>query len=246
MKRELTPRKKYAIVAECHKYRDQISGRLQDGALKVISEKFNGVSARAIRGYCQEAKKQEDAGMLSIDLSSKKKGKVGRKSKLTDEVKDIYIDIIREYAHSWRHLPERLLSEKLKEHDIVLPISTVHSHLKQLNAHHKVIKLKPLLTQTHMDNRCLSILDQIDKNSGKGRGILQFDDHLDSVHVDESWFNLMKNENKVLVCDGVDVGIAPECQHKSHIEKIMFLAAVARPRELPDGTWFDGKIGIFP
>ena len=36
------------------------------------------------------------------------------------------------------------------------------------------------------------------------------------------------------------------CKSKRYIGKIMFLCAVARPRLLPDGTWWDGKIGIWP
>ena len=35
-------------------------------------------------------------------------------------------------------------------------------------------------------------------------------------------------------------------QHKSHIPKIMFLAAIGKPHTLPDGTQFNGKIGIWP
>jgi hypothetical protein len=34
--------------------------------------------------------------------------------------------------------------------------------------------------------------------------------------------------------------------HKSHIQKVMFLAAVGVPQEKSDGSWFDGKIGIWP
>ena len=56
----------------------------------------------------------------------------------------------------------------------------------------------------------------------------------------------MSNDGKVLLVDDIDVLVLPQCQHKSHIEKIMFITAMARPRMLPDGTWFDGKIGIWP
>ena len=33
-------------------------------------------------------------------------------------------------------------------------------------------------------------------------------------------------------------------QHKSHIPKIMFLAAIVKPHMLSDGTQFNGIIGI--
>ncbi|CAM9647864.1 unnamed protein product, partial [Discosporangium mesarthrocarpum] len=35
-------------------------------------------------------------------------------------------------------------------------------------------------------------------------------------------------------------------QNKRFITKVMFLAAVARPRMISDGVWFDGKVGIWP
>ena len=35
-------------------------------------------------------------------------------------------------------------------------------------------------------------------------------------------------------------------QHKSHNPKFMFLAAIGKPHTLPDGTQFNGKIGIWP
>mgnify|MGYP000187147047 CR=1 FL=1 len=34
--------------------------------------------------------------------------------------------------------------------------------------------------------------------------------------------------------------------HKSHIAKVVFLCAQARPRQLPNNQWWDGKIGIWP
>ncbi|CAM9493624.1 unnamed protein product [Discosporangium mesarthrocarpum] len=38
----------------------------------------------------------------------------------------------------------------------------------------------------------------------------------------------------------------PRAQNKRFNTKVMFLAAVARPRMISDGVWFDGKIGIWP
>jgi hypothetical protein len=70
-------------------------------------------------------------------------------------------------------------------------------------------------------------------------------DQFDTVHVDESWFYLNRVDNAVTIIDGVTVPDAPTTQHKSHIPKVMFLVAMARPRTLPDGTFFDGKIGMW-
>lgn len=35
-------------------------------------------------------------------------------------------------------------------------------------------------------------------------------------------------------------------RHKSHIQMIMFLSAVSTPRVMPDGSFCDGKVGLFP
>ena len=100
MGKELTPRRKAAIVTEATKYRCHVSGRLPKGALDAICMQFNGVSRMLVKSYCASARKQEEAGILSIDLASKKIGNVGRKSTLTEPLKDIYRAIIKEFAYS--------------------------------------------------------------------------------------------------------------------------------------------------
>ncbi|CAM9343508.1 unnamed protein product [Discosporangium mesarthrocarpum] len=54
--------------------------------------------------------------------------------------------------------------------------------------------------------------------------------------------------------DGRGIYLHPEekapkplrAQNKRFITKVMFFAAVARPRMISDGVWLDGKIGIWP
>ncbi|KAF0756810.1 hypothetical protein AaE_004487 [Aphanomyces astaci] len=73
-----------------------------------------------------------------------------------------------------------------------------------------------------------------------------FDGMWDVVHLDEKWFNADKNVRKVYLTEGEE----PEQRawsSKRFIPKVMFLAAVARPRhDLERGVDFDGKIGIWP
>ena len=72
-----------------------------------------------------------------------------------------------------------------------------------------------------------------------------FSEMLDEVHVDEKWFFLCKeNQTYILVSDQEE---PPHryVKHKSHIEKVMFLCAQARPRTVA-GVYWDGKIGIWP
>ena len=67
------------------------------------------------------------------------------------------------------------------------------------------------------------------------------------VHVDEKWFYLVKDGGRyILAADEVDpppVSVA----HKSHITKVMFLSALARPQyNYTTRQQFDGLIGIYP
>ena len=67
--------------------------------------------------------------------------------------------------------------------------------------------------------------------------------------VDESWFYLTSDAITVLLIEDMDALIRPKVQHKSHIEKIMSLAALGQPQKV---IWkgeeidFDGEIGLFP
>ena len=68
----------------------------------------------------------------------------------------------------------------------------------------------------------------------------------DWIHLDEKWFFLtQEKECYLLVSDKKN----PKCciKHKSHITKVMFLCAVARPRfNTSANSWWDGKLGIWP
>ena len=127
-----------------------------------------------------------------------------------------------------------------------IPLSTVYYLTKQQCIFKKVrAPLKPTLT---LDNRLWRVdhcISKIDKDSNLFYGMF------DEIHVDEKWFFLCKDkESYIIVSDEED---APEryVKHKSHITKVMFLCAQARPRMIPNGTrggmvMWDGKIGIWP
>ena len=53
-------------------------------------------------------------------------------------------------------------------------------------------------------------------------------------------------KRKIRLYPGDDYPGDDTAQHKSHIPKNMFLAAIGKPHTLPDGKDFDGKIGIWP
>ncbi|CAM9269976.1 unnamed protein product [Discosporangium mesarthrocarpum] len=76
-----------------------------------------------------------------------------------------------------------------------------------------------------------------------GSGVL-VDDMYDWVHVNEKWFDVMKDG--VYLRPAENIPKPPRAQNKRFINKYLFLAAVARPRKIWNGVWFDGKIGIWP
>jgi hypothetical protein len=68
---------------------------------------------------------------------------------------------------------------------------------------------------------------------------------MDTVMVDEKWFNLTKDGFSYIGAPG-EKKPHRTTRHKGYIGKIMFLCAQARPRRLANGTWWDGKLAMIP
>ena len=60
----------------------------------------------------------------------------------------------------------------------------------------------------------------------------RFIDNYDCIHVDEKWFHIKKVAKKYYLGPNELPPERTTC-HKSHITKVMFLCAVARPRMDP-------------
>jgi len=113
--------------------------------------------------------------------------------------------------------------------------------------------LKPKLTEENQQARLQHALSKIDLSStttttttrAAANSTLKFLPLFDEVHVDEKWFYLCRDGENYIIIYGEE---PPKryVSHKSHITKVMFLCAQARPRRLPCGTWWDGKVGIWP
>lgn len=68
----------------------------------------------------------------------------------------------------------------------------------------------------------------------------------DIVHIDEKWFNLYKASTKYYITKD-ELALYRSCPNRRYIGKVMFLAAVARPRyDARRKSYFDGKIGMWP
>ena len=100
-------------------------------------------------------------------------------------------------------------------------------------------RLRPSLTEENKLHRYEFCRGEI-----RGNGL--FKDMLDRVHVDEKWFYCDLVTRRVLLADD-ETEPYRTVKHKSHIDKVMFLCAVARPRfDHTENRIWDGKIGIWP
>ena len=229
------------------------------GREKIIKACIKGgvrVAATTVKRIAREAKRQEEESenhflntgeFKGMDHSACRKGKCGRISKLTEPVKEVYRDIISRYAFSWTRLSEAKLWEELKKKGLNFSTSTVHEHLKLLEKRYKKVYLKPILSEQNKILRMRYALAQVNRSHGRSK--LRFKDNKRTIMVDESWFYLTSDAVTVMLIEEMDVLIHPKVQHKSHIEKIMFLAVLGQPQKV---IWkgeeidFDGKIGLFP
>ena len=101
--------------------------------------------------------------------------------------------------------------------------------------------LKPVLTEENKVARLIMALESRDPNDPS-----KFLDMMDRVHVDEKWFFLSRQRERYLLLP--EEKNPKRCvKSKSHITKVMFLCAVARPRfNTSANSWWDGKLGIWP
>ena len=122
---------------------------------------------------------------------------------------------------------------------IKIPTTSLWRLLKSEHILRYSSTLKPVLTEKNKEAQMNFSRSFADEN-----GI--FMDMMDYVHIDQKWFFMTKiKENYYLLPNETQ----PERMTKSKrfITKVMFMAAVARPRfDFTKKHLFDGKIGIWP
>ena len=75
---------------------------------------------------------------------------------------------------------------------------------------------------------------------------MKFKDMNNQIHVDEKWFFLKREKERYLLHQD-EKNLKCCVKHKSHITKVMFLCAVARPRFNPcSNSWWDSELGVWP
>ena len=228
--------KKYKKLTDSQKNRAffLLQGMLKDGQLPhgafVKVAKLFGVTRVSISKLWRRARVEHVQGLIKSPQALKSSKSTGRPPKYD-------IEEVRAHVRSVP-LRRRKCVRDLAE-QIGLPKSTLQRLMKNDNGFRRHSSaLKPMLTEANKYERVLWALSKID-----GRAYKTMEDE---IHVDEKWFYLTRDqENYIMLDDEEDP--QRNVKHKSHIDKVMFLAATAKPRWDPHKKqWWDGKLGIWP
>ena len=223
-------------------YYDHVNERIIDGGMKEITERFS-VQKTTIGKIFQDYREEISKGGLYPDLEPKSKKNCGVKSMLSDEIRENIVDL---HFMTEGQSPIGLFIEQYQsEFGVTISRSAMERYLKEIGASDKVIYLAPALSLKQRIARMDFIFGLIEH---AGHGQYLFKKEL-RIHVDEKWFFVQELKQKVRYLPCEDRPKEKTVVHKSHIEKIMFLAAIGRPETfVVDGVshYWDGKIGIFP
>ena len=197
--------------------------KLKHGAINEVATAFR-VSRLTVSRVWHAAQTQYREGKICADVSSKRKERCGRKPK--------------DYSNNLAQIKNTPLNRRGIPKSTLLDIFKSGKYIKRISS-----TVKPILTDKNKMDRlefCLS------KVSLAINGDLLFDDLYDYVHIDEKWFYLTEVKRSYYLMLNEE---EPErnCKSKRFITKVMFMAAVARPRyDAHQKHYFDGKIGIWP
>ena len=118
---------------------------------------------------------------------------------------------------------------------------TINSLVKEERLAARSSFLKPQLNEEQKLARMLWIAGQVVEPHQATR---RFESFYDRIFIDEKWFYKEPNRKRYYLLPQEEIPHRPT-PNKKHVDKILFLVAVARPRTLPNGTYWDGKIGAW-
>ena len=235
-------------AAFCILYSHSKDGVLERGALKKTAEMFSVDGTTMGRLWREILKKIEDESVaipdILHDLSffESKSSNRGRPLKWDKaEMREAAKLVPFQQRNTFRQM-----SSATK-----IPKSTLFDMFKKGLFRRHTSSLRPHLTEENKVARLFHALEEVYPVVGPG-GQLHFKDFFDRIDIDEKWFFLTRaKETYILIADDEDSDGEEEpnrrVRHKSHITKVMFLCAQARPRwDTTRNRMWDGKIGIWP
>ncbi|MFI5421695.1 MAG: hypothetical protein ACHQ1H_12070 [Nitrososphaerales archaeon] len=210
-----------------------IDGKLKFGSLKEAAKHFQ-CSSRTVSRVWHRGQQSIVNRSLAADVSARIRGHSGRKQ--------LQIDI----SQNIKGIPLRNRKNiRSLAFALGLSKSTVHRRVMAGIIKRHTNALKPFLTEENKIARIKFALSMIDPATVLSDSP-HFHSQLDHVHLDEKWFYLTEERGRFyLAADEED----PHRTSKSKrfILKVMFMAALSRPRFDPRRNQFwNGKVGIFP
>ncbi|XP_062203760.1 uncharacterized protein LOC133905955 [Phragmites australis] len=193
-------------------------GKLKNGVAKSVAAD-SGVPLRVVQRIWTSGK--HGGGIHGV--ANKKTGNCGRKRIQIDpqRIRDVPLQdrtTLRDLARAL-HVDPTTLCNRLKSGEIVRQTNDIKFSLTEEN---KKARLRFCISMLGRDNR------------------------QDDPIFSEKWFYMTKKNQNYYLAQGEDKPLRT-VKNKNFIEKVMFLAAIARPRFDEEGNeTFSRKIGIFP
>lgn len=246
-KKYLSETQKWTIVAKCSRYYDWDQQKFIYGKKKDIANEF-GISPDQLKRIFDEYLAEINNEKRFPDLAPIRGIPRGPHSDLDEELAECICEFNSLEGY---YLPIREFTIKFnKIYGTGYHHTTMQKYMKHLNVVSGTSYVKPTLSLFHRWKRLNFILSPdrimpLDDNQGNYR----FKDIKNTVHIDEKWFYVTRGHRRIRKIPGEELHNDETTHHKSHIEKVMFLAVVGVPQEIPTefgGGYFDGKIGIFP
>lgn len=223
---EFTNKERNAILQ--YLLQRKINGKLQRGAIMSAAAEFN-CNRNTIALIWKRACNSYSTGNRCANVDSLKKN-CGRKRK--------------DYTENFARMKDVPLNKRSTLRSLSFAIGIPKTTLFGIFKRGKTIKrvssaVKPYLTDTNKLERLKFCLSNV-----LSTGL--FIDMYDYIHIDEKWFYLTSVKRSYYLCLDEDMPHRT-CKSKRYITKVMFMAAVARPRwDSNNVCTFDGKLGIWP
>ncbi|KAH6804494.1 hypothetical protein C2S51_032741 [Perilla frutescens var. frutescens] len=194
----------------------------------------------------------------SFSISTRLVSRIWHQGKSVTDANDVGSIFASKFAdRTWSQKKVELSLEEIKNiplcrrtnirsfsRELGMPRSTLHRRIKEGNIRPHSNAIKPYLSDVNKKARLEFCLSMVDHGTNAPKSTF-FSMH-DQIHIDEKWF-YMSNTSEKFYLHSEENEPVRTCKSKRFITKIMFLAAVARPRvDTITGEEFNGKIGIWP
>jgi hypothetical protein len=210
--------------------------QLARGTVDAASSKFEMSRRQVLRLWAKAKERRLKEGRYTA--SPQKIGRSGR-PRVYDrvELSQAVENVPREKRSTIRDLSAALGVSSWTTHDMIRRDKVIVPHSSPV---------LPFLTE---QAKLIRLMHAAERIEAKEDGRYMYKSAFDEIHVDEKWFFITPITQRLYLSEREAMEALPKrrVKHKSHILKVMFLAAVARPRFDDEGECvFDGKIGFWP